>query len=138
MLVALDITPPLVQTDGAAGGLRGHRVAAAAAPSCAWLGRRTDYALRGGWATCRRRCRDQIGLTSFADGDRLLVALGAGVDAGRLAADPDPADRLRLAIAAGSTSSAALTRKDAMAFPGQAFSSGGDILHGVASTTVRF
>jgi hypothetical protein len=31
-----------------------------------------------------------------------------------------------------------LTRKDAGDFPGQAFSSGGDIFHAGVSTTVRF
>lgn len=138
VLVALDITPPLVSTDvpppeftdtvsGRIGAEYRH------APA----GARTHWAARAGWGYLPSPVPEQTGLTSFADGDRMLVTLGGGItlaDWGPYLTKPVSFDLgLQWQHVAHR-----LTRKDVDQFPGEAFSSGGDIIHAGASATVRF
>ena len=72
-----------------------------------------------------------------ADGDRLLLAAGAGfhlADAQPILTKPIDLD---LGVQWQHVASR-LTRKHLDRFPGQAFSSGGDLLHVTLTSTVRF
>jgi hypothetical protein len=136
VLVALDITPPLVQTDVPAPGFH-DTVNARLGAEWRRPGPRTHWALRGGWAYLPSPVPAQTGLTSFADGDRMLVTAGAGITL----ADWSPYLTRPIDLDLGlqwQHVSHQLTRKDIDQFPGEAFSSGGDILHAGISTTVRF
>lgn len=136
VLVALDITPPLVSTDAPAPdfadtvGVRlGGEVRADLAPG--------PLAIRAGFGYVPSPVPPQTGLTSYADGDRLELAAGVGLEL----ADARPILTKPIAIDLGlrwQHVAAALTQKDAGAFPGQAFSSGGDLVHATLTTTVRF
>jgi long-subunit fatty acid transport protein len=136
VLVALDITPPLVQTD--------NPPAAFEDTLCGRLGveyrrptGRTDWALRAGYAYLPSPVPEQVGLTSFADNDRHTLALGAGatlIDWRPLLTRP-----IELALAfQWHHLVRRLTVKDATQFPGEAFSSAGDIFHLGTSATVHF
>jgi long-subunit fatty acid transport protein len=135
-LVALDITPPLVQTDvppaeftNTLGGRLGAEYVLG--------GKRTHYALRGGYAYIPSPVPEQTGLTSFADNDRHVVSLGFGIDL----ADWKPilTRPIELSVALQwHHLQSKLTVKDASQFPGEAFSSGGDIFHLGSSMTVNF
>jgi long-chain fatty acid transport protein len=138
VLVALDITPPLVATDVPVASFEdtvSARVGAEYrhAPADA----KTWWALRGGWGYLPSPVPEQTGLTSFADGDRMLVTLGAGVTL----ADWRPILLKPIDIDLGlqwQHVAHRLTVKDVEEFPGQAFSSGGEILHAGISSTIRF
>ncbi len=78
----------------------------------------------------------QTGITSFADGARTLVTLGAGYRLPPGAVLTEPID-FDLALGWQHVEHQ-LVRKDPALQPGGAFSSGGDILQASASTTVRF
>jgi hypothetical protein len=136
VLVALDIQPPLVQTDVPPAGFT-DTVSARLGAEWRRPGPRTHWALRGGWAYLPSPVPEQTGLTSFADGDRMLVTAGAGITL----ADWSPYLTRPIDLDLGvqwQHVGHRLTRKDVDQFPGQAFSSGGDILHAGISTTVRF
>jgi long-subunit fatty acid transport protein len=134
VLVALDLTPPLVSTDRPPAGFHDTVDVRAGAEY-----RRADahgLAVRGGLAWRPAPVPPQTGLTSYADGDRLTLTAGAGV---RLTARPilrHPID-VDLALQWQHLASQ-LTVKDAGVAPGEAFSSGGDVLHAGVATTVRF
>jgi hypothetical protein len=94
VLVALDITPPLVSTEAPAPGFTD--VVTARLGGELWRrGAAVDVAARAGVAYLPSPVPPQLGLTSYADGDRLQLAAGVGRRAARPAAVPDPADRLR-------------------------------------------
>jgi hypothetical protein len=138
VLVALDITPPLVQTEFPASGfqdtvtLRGGAEYRGGAPTD-----RLRWALRGGYAFMPTPVPAQRGLTSFADNDRHVFALGGTLTLNDLR--PFLTRPIDLGIAAQWHHLVPeLTVKDASDFPGAAFSSRGDILHMGASATVRF
>ena len=78
----------------------------------------------------------QTGLASIADGARSLAALGLGyrIAPGAILAAPIDLD---LGIAWQHVRSAT-TPKDLTIAPGRSFSSGGDLVQGAASATVRF
>ena len=79
----------------------------------------------------------QIGITSYADGDRLALSAGAGL---RIA-DGRPILTRPIDLDLGvqwQHVASQLTRKHVDRFPGQAFSSGGDLLHVTLTSTVRF
>jgi long-subunit fatty acid transport protein len=136
VLVSLDITPPLVSSavppanfedtfSGRLGAEYKHR------------GKRTDVSVRGGYAYTPSPVPPQIGLTSFADGDRQLLTLGGGitlVDWRPILTRPIDFD---LALQYQHVAHQ-LTQKDTTMYPGQAFSSGGSLIHVGGSMTVRF
>jgi long-chain fatty acid transport protein len=138
ILIALDLTPPLVTTALPEPGFTDTFSARFGAEwRHAPSGAPTHFAVRGGWAYLPTPVPEQSGLTSFADGDRSLVTLGAGVtlaDWSPYLTRPIDVD---LALQWQHVASQ-LTVKDPRRFPGQAFSSGGDIFHAGVSTTVRF
>ena len=78
----------------------------------------------------------QTGLTSFADGTRILATLGAGIRLSPGGVFTQPID-FDLGIGWQHVAHE-LVHKDVTLQPGGAFSSGGDILQASASTTVRF
>jgi hypothetical protein len=93
------------------------------------------WALRGGLAWLPSPVPAQTGITSFADGDRYVLAAGVGrrVTSSWLA---EPIE-LDVGIVAQHVAHA-LVVKDVALQPGGAFSSGGDIVQGSASARVRF
>lgn len=136
VLVALGITPPLVQTLFPDDNFHDTFIPRFGAEWTPRLGR-LDLALRAGYAYEPSPVPAQVGLTSFADNDRHVVAFGAGLTLRAfqpILTRPITVDfgvqwhRLR----------DRLTIKDQSAFPGRAFSSGGDILRGGATLTVAF
>mgnify|MGYP001568713334 CR=1 FL=1 len=140
VLVGLDITPPLVQTDVPASGFEDTvavHLGAEYRRGRRGDGRRLRWALRGGWAYLPTPVPDQTGLTSFADNDRHLFALGGSVTLADLAPiltrPIELGAALQWHLLAGR-----LTVKDTADFPGAAFSSAGSILHAAVSATVSF
>lgn len=92
--------------------------------------------LRAGGAYLPSPVPPQTGLTSFADGARTLATLGAGV---RIAPGAILLQPIDLDFAVGWQHVAhELVRKDPAMVPGGAFSSGGDVLQGNITSTVRF
>jgi hypothetical protein len=136
VLIALDIAPPLVSTDtppsdftdtvdGKLGVEYRHR------------GRRTDVAVRAGGAWRPSPVPPQIGLTSWADGDRLLLTAGTGITLADWAPILTRPVDLDLALQWQHVAHR-LTQKHIETVPGEAFSSGGNLLHAGVSATVRF
>jgi hypothetical protein len=136
VLIALDLQPPLVSTAvppasfhdtiEARGGVEYRR-----------HGARTDWALRAGYAWLPSPVPPQVGLTSFADGDRQMFTAGAGVTLADWA--PILTRPVGLDVAIGWQHIAhRLTEKDVTMFPGEAFSSDGNIVQASVSTTVKF
>jgi Outer membrane protein transport protein (OMPP1/FadL/TodX) len=136
VLVALDITPPLVSTENPPAAFT-DTVGARLGAEWRGGGRRTRWALRGGWAYLPSPVPPQTGLTSFADGDRQLFTAGAGVTLADWA--PILTRPIDVDLALGWQHVAhRLTTKDITVFPGEAFSSGGDLLTASLSTTIQF
>jgi hypothetical protein len=136
VLVALDISPPLVSTTVPPAAFE-DTVSVRGGAELRLPGRRTDLALRTGMAWIPSPVPDQVGITSFADGDRMVATLGAGVSLADWA--PILTRPIDFDVAIGwQHVGSRLTRKDATLYPGEAFSSGGDILQASLSTTVRF
>lgn len=136
ILVALDITPPLVQTDVPPAGFN-DTVSGRIGAEYRVETRRIDWALRAGYAYVPTPVPDQTGLTSFADNDRHVLSLGAGMTL----ADFAPLLTRPVSFNIGLQwhhLMRRLTQKDAMQFPGESFASGGNIFHINATTTVRF
>ena len=96
---------------------------------------RGAWRFRGGLAWLPSPVPAQTGLTSFADGDRYVIATGLG----RVFHHSWLAEPLELDVGIQWQHVAhMLVVKDVALQPGGAFASGGDILHGDASLTVRF
>lgn len=136
ILVALDITPPLVQTDVVAAEFN-DTVTARLGAEYRINGKRTDWAVRGGYAFLPSPVPDQVALTSFADNERHVLSLGMGMTL----TDWKPILTRPVEFNVGLQwhhLQGRLTQKDAMQFPGESFSSGGNIFHINASTTVNF
>lgn len=131
ILLALDIEPPLV--DSMQPPARFHDIVTLRA-GAEW--RTRCYRLRGGAGYLPSPVPAQTGLTSFADGDRTLATLGAGLRIAPNAILAQPID-LDVALAWHHVFDD-LVRKDIALSPGGAFSSGGEILQASASATVRF
>ncbi len=136
VLVALDITPPLVSTDHPAPGFH-DTVQARVGAEYRKPGARTDLAFRAGWGFLQSPVPEQTGLTSFADGNRMLVTAGGGIRLADWAPWLTKPIDFDLALQWQHVSHR-LTQKDVTMFPGQAFSSGGEIFHAGVSATVRF
>ncbi|HUH02618.1 MAG TPA: outer membrane protein transport protein [Kofleriaceae bacterium] len=136
VLVALDVAPPLVQTD-VPPALFTDTITPRLGAEYTMRGARTDLAVRAGYAYLPSPVPEQTGLTSFADNDRHLLAAGVGVTL----ADWQPIltrpIELGLAVQWHNLRKQ-LTVKDARDFPGEAFSSGGNIVHATTSMTVSF
>ena len=131
VLVELDLTPPLISTMPPPA--RFHDI-----PTVR-LGTERTYGawkLRGGLAWLPSPVPAQTGLTSFADGARLLATAGVGVQIAPGGIFTRPID-LDLGLAWQQVAHALVT-KDPAVSPGGAFSSGGDILQASMSATVRF
>jgi long-subunit fatty acid transport protein len=136
LLINLGIAPPLVETLFPEEGF--HDVVVPRV-GFEWrvAGRRLDLALRGGWAFEASPVPAQVGLTSFADNDRHVFALGAGV---RFRAF-DPILTRPISLDLGLQwhhLRDKLTIKDQTAFPGRSFTSGGDMLRAGLTMSVEF
>ena len=131
VLLALDIQPPLVSSIQPPA--RFHDIVTPRA-GAEW--RSGTLRLRTGAGYLPSPVPPQTGITSFADGARVLATAGAGirVEPGAILTQPIELD---LALAWQHVVHA-LVRKDEALQPGGAFSSGGDILQASASATVRF
>jgi len=133
VLVALDITPPLVSTSTPAADFTDTFAARIGVEYRDARG----LAVRAGGGYLPSPVPPQIGLTSYADGDRLLLAVGAGLhiaDGAPILTKPIDVD---LGVQWQHVASR-LTQKQLDPFPGQAFSSGGDLVHVTLTSTVRF
>lgn len=139
-LVALDVTPPLVQTSSPPAGFTDIVTGRAGVEYRSHFGgpgHRSDLALRAGYAYLPTPVPPQTGLTSLADNDRHVLALGAGL----ILADFAPILTRPVEIDAAVQwhhLADQLTVKDARDFPGEAFSSSGNIFHVSTSLTVSF
>lgn len=136
VLVALDLTPPLVSTDAPSPGFTDTVTARLGVEHVHARGP-TDVAIRAGAAFVPSPVPPQPGLTSYADGDRIVIAAGAGL---RLA-DGAPILTRPIDLDLGlqwQHVADRLERKQLDRFPGQAFSSGGNLLHVTLTSTVRF
>jgi long-chain fatty acid transport protein len=136
VLVALGITPPLVQTLFPKTTFSDTYSPHVGAEWVHPIGR-ADLSLRMGYAYQPSPVPAQTGLTSFADNDRHIVAAGVGL---RLRAFR-PILTLPVGFDVGLQwhhLQNRLTIKDQTMFPGQTFSSGGDILRAAATMTVEF
>lgn len=136
VLVALDVAPPLVQTDVPPAEFT-DTITPRFGLEYTLRGARTHYAVRGGYAYLPSPVPEQTGLTSFADNDRHLLAAGLGVTL----ADWKPILTRPIELGVGlqwHQLRKQLTVKDARDFPGEAFSSGGTIFHATTSMTVSF
>jgi long-subunit fatty acid transport protein len=131
VLIALDITPPLVSSMQPPANF--HDIVTPRA-GAEW--RTGKLRLRAGAGYLPSPVPAQTGITSFADGARVLATGGAGIriEPGAVLAQPIDLD---LGIAWQHVAHD-LVHKDPMLQPGGAFSSGGDILQASASATVRF
>jgi long-chain fatty acid transport protein len=136
ILVSLGIEPPLVQTlfpDDDFHDVWVPRAGFEWRLPTACVG----WAVRGGYAFEASPVPGQTGLTSFADNDRHVVALGGG--AKFLALAPTLKRPLRVDVALQwHHLRERLTVKDQDLFPGRAFSSGGDIVRLSSTATLEF
>jgi hypothetical protein len=131
VLLALDIQPPLVSSIQPPANF--HDIVTPRAGAEWQTG---TLRLRAGAAYLPTPVPPQTGLTSFADGARVLATAGAGlrVEPGEVLTQPIELD---VAVAWQHVLHE-LVRKDEALQPGGAFSSGGDIVQASASATVRF
>ena len=134
VLIALDLTPPLVATDRPPADF--HDTVDVRVGGEYRRAGDLGLALRGGVGYRPSPVPAQTGLTSYADGDRLEVTAGGGVRLGWAPIFTHPID-LDLALQ-WQHLGGRLTVKDAGLSPGQAFSSGGDVVHLGLTSTVRF
>ncbi|HTJ41297.1 MAG TPA: outer membrane protein transport protein [Kofleriaceae bacterium] len=136
VLVALDLTPPLVSTQNPPARFT-DTIETRLGAEYRRAGDKTDLALRAGAAYLPSPVPPQTGLTSFADGDRTLLTLGAGLTFAHW--QPYLTRPLSIDLAIGWQHVAPrLTKKDVTSFPGEAFSSDGEILQASLSSTIHF
>ncbi len=136
VLIALDIQPPLIASDTPTSAFT-DTLDGRIGVEYTNRGRRTDFTVRAGGAWRPSPVPPQIGLTSWADGDRLLLTAGGGITLADWAPILTRPIELDLALQWQHVADQ-LTRKHAETVPGQAFSSGGNLLHAGLSATVRF
>jgi long-subunit fatty acid transport protein len=135
VLVALDLQPPLVATPPPPSFFT-DTVGGRMSIEYRHPGR-TEVVARAGAAWIPSPVPVQVGQTNYADGDRRLLSAGVGIRLADWAPILTRPIDLDLAVQWHSIASQ-LTLKELEPTPGQAFSSGGDIVHGTASATVRF
>ncbi len=134
ILIALGITPPLMQTLFPADAFKDTLVPRFGAEWRAGL-TDLDLVLRSGYAFEASPVPAQSGLTSFADNDRHIFALGGGIKFH--AFEPVLTRPVALDVAIQWHHLVErLTVKDQAVFPGAAFSSGGNILRGSVTLSV--
>ncbi len=136
VLVNLDTAPPLTRTDITETDMK-DTVTARIGSEWRFGTRKTRFALRTGYAFVPTPVPDQTGLTSIADNDRHILALGFGVTL----ADWKPTLTRPISFALATQwhrLSNRLTLKDAALYPGNAFSSGGNIFYVGSTMTVDF
>lgn len=136
VLLTLGISPPLVDTMFPRQPFEDILVPRAGVEWTVPAGR-TDLAFRAGWALEPSPVPAQTGLTSFADNDRHVFAVGAGITFRAF----QPILTRPISIDLGLQwhhLRDKLTIKDQEMFPGEAFSSGGDIVRGGVTTSVYF
>jgi hypothetical protein len=131
ILLALDIQPPLVESMKVPANFRDI-----VTPRVGAEWRTGMWKLRAGAAYLPSPVPAQTGITSFADGGRMLATTGAGIRISPNAILEQPID-LDIAVAWQHLRDE-LVRKDETLQPGGAYSSGGEILQASASATVRF
>ncbi|MBE7452899.1 MAG: outer membrane protein transport protein [Kofleriaceae bacterium] len=136
VLIALDIAPPLVSTEVPPAAFT-DTVDGKLGVEYRRRGARTDVTVRAGGAWRPSPVPPQIGLTSWADGDRVILTAGAGVTLADWAPVLTRPIDLDLGLQWHQVAHR-LTRKHVETHPGQAFSSGGNLLHAGLSATVRF
>lgn len=136
VLVDLDTAPPLVGSDVPEANFE-DIVELRVGAEWRFGSERTQWAARAGYAYLPSPVPDQLGLTSFADNDRHVLALGAGVTL----ADWKPVltRPIGFEVAAQWHHLAdRLTIKDAEMYPGQPFSSAGNIFYVSSTMKVAF
>ena len=131
VLLALDIMPPVVASSQPPA--RFHDIVT---PRLGAEWHSSPWRFRAGAAYLPSPVPTQTGITSFADGWRTLVTLGAGYRLPPGAVLTEPID-FDLALGWQHVEHQLVTKDPALQ-PGGAFSSGGDIVQASASTTVRF
>ncbi len=131
VLVDLSLAPPLVQDEPPPAHF--HDIVE---PRLGAEWHRDELRLRAGFAYLPSPVPPQTGLTSFADGDRTLAALGAGWRLPSLGPLAEPVD-IDVALAWQHVMHE-LVQKEEDLIPGGAFSAGGDIVQATVSATVRF
>ena len=137
VLVALGISPPLVESLFPKPHFDDVWVPRLGAELRRDLHPNVGLALRLGYAFERSPVPPQIGLTSFADNDRHVLAVGAGVELHDLISILPKPLRIDLALQLHELASRT-TVKDRTTFVGQGFSSGGYLLHFAATVEARF
>ncbi|MGE0547789.1 MAG: OmpP1/FadL family transporter [Kofleriaceae bacterium] len=130
VLLALDTAPPLVSQVAPPAHLRDIFT-----PRLGVEWRTGAVRLRAGGGYLPSPIPPQTGLTSFADGARVLTTAGAGIRIAPSALWRQPID-IDLALAWQHVVDE-LVHKDMALYPGGAFSSGGDIVQVGISSTVR-
>ena len=137
VLVALGISPPLVEalfptprfndvwTPRIGGEVRHD------------LSEKVGLSIRAGYAYEHTPVPNQTGLTSFADNDRHILAIGAGLELRRLISILPRPLRFDVALQLHELI-ARTTAKDPRYFEGQGFTSGGYLLHFAATLEARF
>jgi long-subunit fatty acid transport protein len=135
ILVNLGITPPLLHTLFPSDNFHDTWLPRFGAEWHAGLSS-LDFVFRTGYAFEPSPVPSQTGLTSFADNDRHIFAVGAGIKF--RAFEPVLTRPLSLDLALQlHVLPERLTVKDQMVFPGAAFSSGGNILRGSVTLSVE-
>ncbi len=132
VLVNLDLAPPVVESPTPRANFRDvvtPRLGAEWHAADAWR-------VRAGLAYLPTPVPAQTGVTSFADGNRVMATAGVGL---RVPATSVLALPIDLDLAVGWQHLAdQLVHKDPALQPGGDFSSGGDVVSGALSATVRF
>ncbi|MFI5288392.1 MAG: OmpP1/FadL family transporter [Polyangia bacterium] len=137
VLAALGISPPLVQALFPSPRFNDVWTPRLGAEWRHDLSPRVGFSARFGYAYEHSPVPPQTGLTSFADNDRHIVALGAGVELRRLLSFLPRPVRLDVALQLHELT-ARTTVKDPRVFPGEGFTSGGYLLHLATTLTVKF
>jgi hypothetical protein len=137
VLVQLGVSPSLVQALFGTDSFQNTWVPRLGVEWRRAIGRRFMAAARGGYAYERSPVPDQTGLTSFADGNQHVIALGGGFQVAHLG---DVLEHpLSLDVALGwHELEPRTTLKDPRLFPGAGFTAGGRIVHLSFTLTARF
>jgi long-subunit fatty acid transport protein len=131
VLIALDLAPPVISTLRPPANFHNIFTGRLGAEWTTGVLR-----LRAGGAYLPSPVPTQTGLTSFADGARTLATLGLGVQIPPNEILLQPID---IDVGLGwQHIQSALVQKDMAMVPGGAFSSGGDVVQGNVTSTVRF
>lgn len=132
ILIALGISPPLISTLFPPDNFSDTLVPRG---SVEWR-IRPEVAVRGGYALEPSPVPAQVGLTSFADNERHVIALGAGFSLDVLRPILSHPLTLDIGLQLHHLRDK-LTVKDQAQFPGAAFSSGGNIVRAAATLSVK-